>query len=665
MVVRFFRSLMKGASLQDWLSLLRFDDFAKQVYVLDHACMTAFHPFARFQLHSALRSRALPWHVVMLLGKYHRKHIFHGNRLPKVQSAMRQVHDFLARLQWQWLFRGAPREGLLPPLKTKRFSCSAPAASQLVPELHVWCNMFARVAERTLRRARARGGRTRNFGANTVLVEVEALRWIQGSMFLPLPTDKDGGYCLVERSYVKEAQFNILNKPWYAKFPENLADVYRGSCVSYKRLAWSIADSSKCEPLFAQICRSLRGCTHEDLPRKLALTVKTHKPPGDISFRNLHVGGPQPFGGLSVWLNVHLDSVLRKLPHVLQSTHDLASRLKPLEFSYPVALARIDVKDFFMSGTCDDFVACVDLLPVSLQQCAREAIQFLCENQFVVADAAPQELWQVQTGTGMGLIHSSQLCDLAFFRHAEHKLVHSATLAVFGISVYVRFRDDILVVYNAENHQGFRRFMQLLKTKAYYVQLQVEDISVEEAVMLDLHIRVCKHRDSRWILEVGPHFKPTSLQVPLSCSSFHNPSIHVSWPFNQLRRLASLCSHERKFQEVKKAYLKRFQDAQEPFCLVSALHHFNPWPITTNVQRHISGGNTDNKWLVLPYHPVWCRSGLMSELKNFVNSDVARRLWGISFASDPPKVGIAWRNGGPPAKFIFSDTTGISATNFG
>lgn len=56
---------------------------------LGQECMTVFHPFAPFEVPSCFRARTLPWHVVMLLGKYHRKHIVHGKQLPRVQTAMR------------------------------------------------------------------------------------------------------------------------------------------------------------------------------------------------------------------------------------------------------------------------------------------------------------------------------------------------------------------------------------------------------------------------------------------------------------------------------------------------------------------------------------------------------------------------------------------------
>ena len=649
---------MAGASLQDWLCLLRYHEFAKQTYVLDTTNMTVFHPFACFEVPSSLQRRALPWHVVMLLGKYHRKYIFHQKRLPREQLALHQVQDFLIRLQWQYVFRGS--QMVTSTIKTKGLTCQPPPSSMVPPELCVWSNMFTRTVENCLKRARARFRNQRWLGANTLPLEVAALKWMQNSEFVPLPTDKDGGYCLVEKHFVQEAQNGILRKSWYQQNFEDLAVLYKNACSSYRKLAWNIAEKLQTDALYSQICRSLRGCTNKDLPRKLSLTVKTHKPPGDISFRNLHVGGPQPFGGLSAWLNNQLDGVLHRLPHLLMSSKDLFQRIKDLQFNHPVSLARIDLKEFFMSGKDTDFLRCVDLLPVSIRPEAAAAIDFLCKHQFLVADAVPGTLWKVQTGTGMGLIHSSQLCDLTYYRHAEHGLVTANALDVLGICLYLRFRDDILVVYNTEKNQ-FSRFVNLLKSKAPYVQLHCESISNVKAVMLDLQISVVQDRvKGRWFFDIGPYFKPTSLQVPLSCSSFHNPSVHVSWPFNQLRRLASLCSNETRFQEAKNVFVKRFIDAKEPFCLVSALQKFNPWPINKDgkVIRHRNA--SQNKWLVLPYHPVWQKSGLKSEIMKFVNSDLARRLWGTLFASDPPEVGIAWKNGSPCAKFIFCDPAKIS-----
>lgn len=68
--------MMRGASLQDWSCLLKFKDFTESVYVLNSERMAVHLPFARFEVENSLRHLALPWNVIMLLGKYHRKHIF-------------------------------------------------------------------------------------------------------------------------------------------------------------------------------------------------------------------------------------------------------------------------------------------------------------------------------------------------------------------------------------------------------------------------------------------------------------------------------------------------------------------------------------------------------------------------------------------------------------
>ena len=427
------------------------------------------------------------------------------------------MSDFLARLKWQWLRRrfGSSSESEKVSLSTTTPSYMATAArtSGVVEQVCPYSRAHFEARKSTCWPFMQFGCQHR-----PVPVKIEALRWIQQSLWVPLPTDEDGGYCLVEKALVQEAQESILARSWYEQIHVEIAVLYQTACIAYRKLANQIASTTECLALYSQICKSLMGCPRKDLPRKLSLTVKTHKPPGEISFRNLHVGGPQPFGGLSAWLNIQLDKVLKRLPHVMTSTHDLANKLQQVEIDFPIGLARIDVKDFFMSGTCTDFVTCAGLLPLKERQNVVDAIQFLCNHQFLVADAVPHTLWQVKTGTGVGLIHSSQLCDLAYYMHAEHQLVDTTALAFFGVAKCLRFRGDILILYNAEGNQ-LARFAQLLKCKARYVQVQVESFSEETAVVLDLHVHVRKHKQDKWSLEFFPHFKPTSLQVPPSCSS--------------------------------------------------------------------------------------------------------------------------------------------------
>ena len=101
------------------------------------------------------------------------------------------------------------------------------------------------------------------------------------------------------------------------------------------------------------ITKPLRCGNQDGLERKLDVTVKSHEPTGDVSFRNTHAGGLYPFAGLGAWLTYRLRDQFSGLPHLLQNTDDLVQRLKTFESIVPIKLVKIDIKDCFMSGTPD------------------------------------------------------------------------------------------------------------------------------------------------------------------------------------------------------------------------------------------------------------------------------------------------------------------------
>lgn len=579
-------------------------------------------------------------------------HFSEGHK-PQRALAMKFVDNFLTRIKWQWVHRRSLPSPFL--LKMRRRSCWPPDPMMVPPELKLWSQLFAGHVERLLNRALSH--KRGSISSNTIPIEVDALKWLQSSALAPLPTDKDGGYCLVEKSFVKKAHEDILAKPWYCFHDEPLELVYERACRTYRKLAHEVSDCTNCLQLYSQICRSLIRCKAREMPRNLSLTIKTHKAPGDISCRNLHVGGVQPFAGLSAWLNLQIDEVLAGLPHLLRSSAQLADILRGLRFDFPVKLSRIDLKDFFMSGVALDFTKSVDLFEPKVQKVAAESIRFLCDHQFVVDPLVPG-MFKVVCGSGMGLIHSSQLCDITFFRHAEFRFVtNKLAVAKLGIVQFLRFRDDILVVHHSEHHQ-FRRFLDILKLKAHYVKFQVDSFSQDSVTMLDLQIRVVQNQ-SHWLLDFQPHFKPTSLQVPLSSCSFHNPSIHITWPFNQLKRLAYLSSKEESFLAAKKLFVQRFTRAGEPKCLVNALLRFNPWPPQKNFVGPRLEVPTRKLWVVFPFHPIWQSGSLKIGLNTFVQSPFAKQLWLALFGEEPVEVGIAWMNCRSPAHRIFCDPGGI------
>ena len=637
---------MRGATLHDWVLLTQFDNMRKRVYNLDSNTLTVGFPIATFeQLHPG----ALPWNVILLLGKYHRKHIFLSNRIPSIELAMKDVGKFTTRLGWKWFFRNDDSK---LHFKVRRRPCAPPKPELLPSSLRVWTQSFKYAVHEMLGKAQKFSRVTTRDYSNTVGIEVDALRWIQTSDVVPIPTDKDGGYCVVLKEFVRSAHTDILSKPWYEEIDFNIASWYNIFCAEYRKLAGFVADKTGLASLRSQICRTLVDCTAKNLPRKLALTVKTHKPPGLVSCRNLHVGGQQPFSGLSAWVGTVLKTeILVHAQHLVTNSSQLVQFFRTAKFDRPVKFVKLDIREFFMKGTEEDFSRGVKLLPATLQEPVGKSISFLLRHQFVSSDVFPGRTWRVVSGSGMGLVHSSELCDFDFFAAAEHRFVtNPRVLQKFGIFNYFRFRDDILLLCDAQSNEC-GRFLSILRTKAQYVQIQMESFSFQCIQMLDLNLR-CFSDGTVFRIGFEPFFKPTSLLVPLSTRSGHHWNVHVSWPFSQIRRFARLSSTRQAFETAKAKFVQRFVEAGEP--IVEDLRRFNPWNSTNKSNKKTMQGKDGQLWLCLPYHPVWALSGVQRRLNDFVYSEFAQGLWRTTF-SNSCEIRVAWRNHFPFAQHIFCE----------
>ena len=178
-------------------------------------------------------------------------------------------------------------------------------------------------------------------------------------------------------------------------------------------------------------------------------------------------------------------------------------------------------------------------------------------------------------------------------------------------------------------------------------------MSLSSVVMLDLTLKAVSDGPRHWV-EFRPHFKPTSLQVPLSTQSFHHWNIHTAWPFNQIRRFAMLSSSRTAYEAAKQLLVQRFVDAGEPRSLVDSLRLYNPWTSSKSTDACEQLSCPRKLWLVIPYHPVWASSGLCTAISKYVLSPFATVLWSKCFSCEPRPVGLAWKNNFPPSHSILT-----------
>ena len=117
------------------------------------------------------------------------------------------------------------------------------------------------------------------------------------------------------------------------------------------------------------------------------MKVKSRKPPGSVSVRTIHQGGSPAFLNLSQWLVKVLTPFADRASYLLRDTSDFVSRLSmvPIEAGYKQIF--IDLKDFYLSGSCE--VICSALAnsqwfpDPSLRACVHESLAFLLQNPFV------------------------------------------------------------------------------------------------------------------------------------------------------------------------------------------------------------------------------------------------------------------------------------------
>ena len=95
----------------------------------------------------------------------------------------------------------------------------------------------------------------------------------------------------------------------------------------------------------------------------------------------------------------------------------------------------------------------------------------------------------------------------------------------YQIKFYGRFKDDLLIVLGGDR-ESRRDFWSEVTKRASFFKIVMEGVSNTGANTLDLRV----FKGLRWqltgTLDIGIHFKPTGLGIPLGDSSAHHERLH-------------------------------------------------------------------------------------------------------------------------------------------
>ena len=132
-------------------------------------------------------------------------------------------------------------------------------------------------------------------------------------------------------------------------------------------------------------------------------------------------------------------------------------------------LVKVDMKNFYYSGTREQLLRDIMLIwsPYDPKNRARRAaINMLLLHQYIKGRTFPKAddgAFQVIRGSGMGLIHSGEFSDAAYWVRVEQWSLRREVRIGWGIKQYLRYKDDVLVIMKAKK---IGQYISTCKAKA-------------------------------------------------------------------------------------------------------------------------------------------------------------------------------------------------------
>lgn len=455
-----------------------------------------------------------------------------------------------------------------------------------------------------------------------------------------VPTDKDGGYCLMSKRYLMARIDSALDSMHY-KCMYKTPSLAEDTVDEYIAISKSIAHRRDDPTLRRALLSGLHPGCLQHVYTRLLVTAKIHKQ-GEMRFRNIHNAAQSPFKPGMRYVSSLLRGFLRRLPHILKDSHHLTRILDGRTFPAGPRFYRFDIKDFYMSGAHATIIDCASrCIEQSDIKDFKDMTSFILGSQYVVSDPTSDICYDVRVGAGMGLISSSELSNATFYQLAEADFACCSEIQHrYGVHMYVRYEDDGFFIASGDRDLAVD-FLQELKRRAQPFLVLAESVNSFACNMLDL--RLWFGNLGNVLHQVQP--KVTSIYTPLAPSSKHRDSVHVSWPDSMIKRAHSLCSNH----SIARIAIQQLLDMWQPFGIcVANRHHIDIFLTGLSSPRdHAHSFSLDhycigirNVRLILEHNDVWPRTKLTKFLCQL----------NVAFASHGRgnfKFGIAWKLGGP------------------
>ena len=138
--------------------------------------------------------------------------------------------------------------------------------------------------------------------------------------------------------------------------------------------------------------------------------------------------------------------------------------------------------------------------------------QYVCGRHFVTGEDG--SAYRVTLGSGMGLLVSGFLADLAYYHLVDEWTLRPSTRRAYGIQGYLRFKDDILAIVSTATLDDF---VKVTKHRATFYRVTLEETSPYVIDYLNITAR-------RWGPEIRTtHSKKHSIELSIRASASGSP----------------------------------------------------------------------------------------------------------------------------------------------
>ena len=582
-VRRYFAGLLADMSTGDIASLLRFQEFRNRVGTLDHEKQTIFESF-------------VPWPIILLLSRHSQKHQFTTKSLPSMAVLRTDLENCVRKIKWRYNLKDIKYE---PPFKLSKQKTTPRCAVTLPPKEGQWLNNLHQCMLDACERAHSDiRGRRKSHCKTPKYIRV-AFMLLKKLNIKAIGNDKGGGFTLVSAESVANIERTLFNKPMYHWEDEGSFQRYKRDLkLLVARLINKISKLEKTkferEQLQWHLSRPLRR--PDALVATLQLRIKAHKAHGEQTCRAIHANPCSTFESISRWLVAEIRGKLECIQnHIISNAKGALERIQSMEFCPGDRLIKLDMKDFYYSGSTEELI--VDVLSMwdsedKRNPLRREAMELLLHNQLVCGKHFPEEgCFRVLTGSGMGLVHSGDVADSAFHQRVERWMMLPAIVRKYEVRGYVRFKDDALLVINSCR---LPQMLSTMKAKSRYFKIIIEKVATSWVNFLEFKVHAVPDQQC---LRVEYAFKEMP-SVPLSCTSMHNKCVHRGWPRMLVKNIWQYSSNKNEARE-KVEQLK---------CRLASSNTQIIWPSLDSVIRpsavRVREPQIPPVWWPISYHPL-------------------------------------------------------------